>query len=734
MSQNSEVNKMTPSNIGIVWGPNVLCTAEMLPILSMNGIVSNIVKYHKEIFGEDAPEPKDNSEPKMIIGEEKPETFYLSILRPTAAEVEQIKKLPSLRAKACKKEMQKQMKVEKMKKKIEEKKALEEEAEKKRLEKEKKKESIKKKQEIRAAKAMGIEERANPNELRIVMVGSTCVGKSCLVTRLRLDEFFDEDDPTLEDRHRVRRTVDGQEYELYILDVSGDLQFIASFPKWFEWGDGFMMVYNIGDAGSLHALSMFREHILKAKDTRSVPMCLVGTQADEEKHREVLTADGKRQAFDWQAPFTETSSLTGDNVEKAFDLLVREIRDFGKAKEETRMSRVERDKAWKEKQKAEEEAEKNKEKAEEEAKESEDKKRRMIADVEGFVVERGQSRMFNRIYHSTNTYEIENAEHNLCWYQDYFYNKDHKNFTGMDPVLGPIIVSVARESNGWRVIARSEESVERKLFSNKDLSNGYNKRALLNCVDPRIAVDSIKEIGSSKLHKELLKFEEQSHVRQYKIGVLFCRAGQTKENDMFSNNLNSRHLDKFLDCLGQKIELKGWKRFAGGLDVKSGTTGEYSVFADFNEHEIMFHVSTLLPFSKQNAQQLERKRHLGNDIVIIVFQAGEAVFDPTQFSSEFNHVWIVVREETNPEFMPNKTKKQGATYYRVEVIQKDGVPPFSPNLPDPPVFEANEDFRKMMLTKIINAENASYKAPAFISKMKHTRKVLFSHIIKEFKK
>jgi len=36
--------------------------------------------------------------------------------------------------------------------------------------------------------------------------------------------------------------------------------------------------------------------------------------------------------------------------------------------------------------------------------------------------------------------------------------------------------------------------------------------------------------------------------------------------------------------------------------------------------EIMFHVSTLLPYSSGDNQQVQRKRHIGNDIVAIVFQ------------------------------------------------------------------------------------------------------------------
>ena len=36
----------------------------------------------------------------------------------------------------------------------------------------------------------------------------------------------------------------------------------------------------------------------------------------------------------------------------------------------------------------------------------------------------------------------------------------------------------------------------------------------------------------------------------------------------------------------------------------------------------MFHVATYIPFTPEDRQQVERKRHLGNDIVVIVFKDG----------------------------------------------------------------------------------------------------------------
>jgi len=80
-----------------------------------------------------------------------------------------------------------------------------------------------------------------------------------------------------------------------------------------------------------------------------------------------------------------------------------------------------------------------------------------------------------------------------------------------------------------------------------------------------------------------------------------------------------------------------------------GKTGETSVFTEFDGYDIMFHVSTMLPFNDKDPQQLERKRHIGNDICTIVFidtpdhAKYKPMFSPDMISSHFLHVFIVVR-------------------------------------------------------------------------------------------
>lgn len=63
----------------------------------------------------------------------------------------------------------------------------------------------------------------------------------------------------------------------------------------------------------------------------------------------------------------------------------------------------------------------------------------------------------------------------------------------------------------------------------------------------------------------------------------------------------------------------------------------------------MYHVSTMLPYVATDEQKLERKRHLGNDVAMIVYKEGNQKFDPTCIHSMFNHIFIVVQKDDNSD-------------------------------------------------------------------------------------
>ncbi|GBP73223.1 hypothetical protein EVAR_100578_1 [Eumeta japonica] len=191
--------------------------------------------------------------------------------------------------------------------------------------------------------------------------------------------------------------------------------------------------------------------------------------------------------------------------------------------------------------------------------------------------------------------------------------------------------------------------------------------------------------------------------------------------------------------------------YRGGLDIMNGYTGTEAVYERHCGREIMFHVAPLLPHTAGDAQQLQRKRHVGNDIVAIVFQERATPFTPDMIASHFLHAFIVVTPvepvagETssatrlevilvvsallrmrNPPLRP-------AIWYKVAVTARVDVPFFGPTLPQPSIFKKGRELKEFLLTKLINAENACYKAEKFAQLELRTRTSLLQTLAEDLR-
>jgi len=198
-----------------------------------------------------------------------------------------------------------------------------------------------------------------------------------------------------------------------------------------------------------------------------------------------------------------------------------------------------------------------------------------------------------------------------------------------------------------------------------------------------------------------------------------------RKKRFFCNNETTEAFDEFLSLLGSRILLKDHKHYRGGLDIQNGHTGDEAIFEIFKEREIMFHVSTMLPYTESDPQQLQRKRHIGNDIVAIVFQEENTPFSPDMIASHFLHAFIVVQPVDYGT--PNAR-------YKISVTARDDVPFFGPTLSTPAVFRHGPEFKEFLLTKLINAENACYKADKFAKLELRTRTSLLQNLADDLKK
>ncbi|XP_064437110.1 signal-induced proliferation-associated 1-like protein 3 isoform X3 [Mirounga angustirostris] len=330
-------------------------------------------------------------------------------------------------------------------------------------------------------------------------------------------------------------------------------------------------------------------------------------------------------------------------------------------------------------------------------------------------------------------YSIEHVDLGARYYQDHFVGREHANYFGVDEKLGPVAVSIKREKledhkdHGpqyqYRIIFRTRELITLRGSILEDATptatkhgtgRGLPLKDALEYVIPELNIHCLRlALNTPKVTEQLLKLDEQGLCRKHKVGILYCKAGQSSEEEMYNNEEAGPAFEEFLALIGEKVCLKGFTKYAAQLDVKTDSTGTHSLYTTYQDYEIMFHVSTLLPYTPNNRQQLLRKRHIGNDIVTIIFQEpGALPFTPKNIRSHFQHVFIIVRAH-NP--------CTDNVCYSMAVTRSKDAPPFGPPIPSGTTFRKSDVFRDFLLAKVINAENAAHKSDKFHTMATRTR-------------
>ncbi|KAI9270822.1 hypothetical protein BY458DRAFT_571965 [Sporodiniella umbellata] len=337
--------------------------------------------------------------------------------------------------------------------------------------------------------------------------------------------------------------------------------------------------------------------------------------------------------------------------------------------------------------------------------------------------------------------DLETSMLEASWFRHHFIGQAYITLLSAEQGM---VITIVQEQNDYRIILRSkgvskslcyrvsskktketqrqlENKGRRFFFLRKEIES---MQSALYSVCPQLETRSFLELSAEStrlagLEKDLLRYDEMAIPEHYKFGVLNIKRGQTTEKAWFRNTGCSENLQDFLNLMGHKVSLKGYRGYAGGLDKKADEAGEYTFVSKWKEKEIAFHVAPIMPLKKNDDQQVLRKRYIGNDIVSIIFIEDDQPFDPKMIVSNFVFVYIVVR----PERVGNERQ------WRVEVIKHRKIDCFDPPIPSPPLFQDHE-LKSFLTLKMIHAEGASLRSERLSTPYTKARSGLLTTYIK----
>ncbi|KAH8821522.1 hypothetical protein F5884DRAFT_850748 [Xylogone sp. PMI_703] len=184
------------------------------------------------------------------------------------------------------------------------------------------------------------------------------------------------------------------------------------------------------------------------------------------------------------------------------------------------------------------------------------------------------------------------------------------------------------------------------------------------------------------IRRAVASLDRNFTVDGHKVGVIYIGENQTDEVEILANVMGSSDYTDFLTRLGTLTRLKGAKFNTQGLDREYDSDGEYAFCWRDRVTEIVFHVTTQMPTNLEHDPQcINKKRHIGNDFVNIIFNNSGLPFRFDTFPSDFNYVNIVITPESRESFVATRLRTGSHspnTFYKVQVMSKPGFPEISP--------------------------------------------------------
>jgi hypothetical protein len=183
--------------------------------------------------------------------------------------------------------------------------------------------------------------------------------------------------------------------------------------------------------------------------------------------------------------------------------------------------------------------------------------------------------------------------------------------------------------------------------------------------------------------RAITTFDRNDIVDGHKIGVIYIGDGQTNEAEILANTAGSRDYEFFLSGLGTKVSIKDAKFNTQGL--YSDTDGEFTYAWRDRVTEIVYHIVTMMPTNLDaDPNCVNKKRHIGNDFVNIIFNHSNLRFNFDTIPSQFNFVNIVISpvcwiadDHSDSRHEVGDTPDFNQYFYVVKVMSKSDIPELS---------------------------------------------------------
>jgi small GTP-binding protein len=158
----------------------------------------------------------------------------------------------------------------------------------------------------------------NDLSLKVVVIGDSCVGKTCISLRYLTGEFSGQTRPTIAAGFCNAKVKLGKtDIDLLIWDTAGQEAYRGLTSQYYRDAKLALIVFDLSKPATLTTVNEWHSRLLDANQTPIV-VVLVGNKADLPT-RQVSRDQGEAVATEIGAIYRETSALTGKGVSEVFE-------------------------------------------------------------------------------------------------------------------------------------------------------------------------------------------------------------------------------------------------------------------------------------------------------------------------------------------------------------------------------------------------------------------------------
>ncbi|OMO94803.1 Small GTPase superfamily [Corchorus capsularis] len=162
---------------------------------------------------------------------------------------------------------------------------------------------------------------------KLLLIGDSGVGKSCLLLRFADDSYLDSYISTIGVDFKIRTVEqDGKTIKLQIWDTAGQERFRTITSSYYRGAHGIIIVYDVTDEESFNNVKQWLNEIGRYA-SENVNKLLVGNKSDLTAKKVVSYETAKAFADELGIPFMETSAKNASNVEQAFMAMTGDIKN-----------------------------------------------------------------------------------------------------------------------------------------------------------------------------------------------------------------------------------------------------------------------------------------------------------------------------------------------------------------------------------------------------------------------